>query len=93
MGNKNTPGKLEFNAQANTLRDERGLVADCNGMPPHYRDLFLAAPELLAALAEMPCIICETMVGAPPKPPGIPGIKKCPGCDVARAALARARGE
>lgn len=82
MGNKNTPGKLEFNAQANTLRDERGLVADCNGMPPHYRDLFLAAPELLAALEKM----LEQTDG---------GMTPCAAMYVFRAkeAIAKARGE
>lgn len=45
----NKPSKLTYNAQANTLRDERGFVADCNGMPPHYRALFEASPDLLEA--------------------------------------------
>lgn len=47
---------------------------------------------LLAALKEMPCIICETPVTFPPKDLGIPGIKECPGCKIARAAVAKAEG-
>lgn len=46
----NKPGKIQFNVQANTLRDERGFVADCNGMPPHYRELFIASPDIVSAL-------------------------------------------
>jgi len=57
---------------------------------PELAKLAAAAPELLERLKEMPCIVCQTAVGAPPKSLGIPGITECPGCKLARAAIAGA---
>lgn len=97
MGTKHTQGPLRFERVSE--RHPRGAVyapgnvVVASDVTEANARLIVAAPELLAALEKMPCVVCEAMVGQPPRPLGIPGIEDCPGCRGARAAVAKARGE